>query len=115
MSNEREKLIGILRVPIFPHLDADPAEVVADYLIDNGVTLQEWIPVSERLPTTDGRFMVTIKGRSGKPHVEMRNFHAGAQKWENQSGWGFEENILAWKARPKPYKRSAKEDNHDTQ
>jgi hypothetical protein len=46
----REKLIEILRVPIYPHLDADPAEVVADYLLDNGVTIQKWIPVTERLP-----------------------------------------------------------------
>jgi hypothetical protein len=43
----REKLIQILRVPIYPHLDADPAEVVADYLLDNGVTFQKWIPASE--------------------------------------------------------------------
>lgn len=35
----RERLIEILRVPIYPHLDADPAEVVADYLLDNGVTV----------------------------------------------------------------------------
>ena len=33
----REKLIEILRVPIYPHELADPAEVVADYLLDNGV------------------------------------------------------------------------------
>lgn len=33
---DRERLIQILRVPIYPHLDADPAEVVADYLLDNG-------------------------------------------------------------------------------
>lgn len=39
MPNTREKLIEILRVPIYPHLDADPAEVVADYLLDNGVLI----------------------------------------------------------------------------
>jgi hypothetical protein len=33
----REKLIGILRVPIYPHELADPTEVVADYLLDNDV------------------------------------------------------------------------------
>ena len=33
----REKLIEILRVPIYPHELADPAEVVADYLLDNDV------------------------------------------------------------------------------
>lgn len=53
----REKLIEILRVPIYPHLDADPAEVVADYLLDNGVTLQQWIPAAERLPERDGQYL----------------------------------------------------------
>ena len=54
---DREKLIEILRVPIYPHELADPAEVVADYLLDNGVTFatdnnvgDKWIPVTERLP-----------------------------------------------------------------
>ena len=33
----REKLIEILRKPIFPHELADPTEAVADYLMDNDV------------------------------------------------------------------------------
>lgn len=39
----REKLIEILRKPIFPHelVDVDPVEAVADYLLDYGVTVQE--------------------------------------------------------------------------
>lgn len=37
----REKLIEILRKPIFPHELADPIEAVADYLLDSGVTVQE--------------------------------------------------------------------------
>lgn len=42
----REKLIEILRKPIFPHELVDPIESVADYLLDSGVTVQEcgqWI------------------------------------------------------------------------
>lgn len=35
--NERDRLIEILSAPIFPRIGADPAEVVADYLLDNGV------------------------------------------------------------------------------
>ena len=46
----REKLIEILRKPIFPHELVDPTEAVADYLLDCGVTVQEWISVDERLP-----------------------------------------------------------------
>ena len=49
----REKLIEILRKPIFPHELVDPTEAVADYLLDSGVTVQEWIPVTERLPKDD--------------------------------------------------------------
>ena len=46
----REKLIGSVRKPIFPHELVDPTEAVADYLLDSGVTVQEWISVKERLP-----------------------------------------------------------------
>lgn len=34
---------------------------LADALIANGVTLQQWIPVSERLPTERGRYWVWSK------------------------------------------------------
>ena len=43
----RGKLIEILRKPIFPHELVDPTEAVADYLLDNGVTVQEWIPAMD--------------------------------------------------------------------
>ena len=63
---DREKLIEILRVPIYPHLDADPAEVVADYLLDNGVTFatdtnvgSKWISVEDRLPEESGTYIST--------------------------------------------------------
>lgn len=53
-----EKLIEILRKPIFPHELVDPIEAVADYLLDSGVTVQEWIPVSERLPENGEHILV---------------------------------------------------------
>lgn len=34
---EREKLIDILSTTIYPRIGADPAEAVADFLLDNGV------------------------------------------------------------------------------
>ena len=33
----RDRLIELLSKPIYPKIGADPAEVVADYLLDNGV------------------------------------------------------------------------------
>lgn len=32
---DRKKLIESLKIPIHPRIDSDPAEVLADYLIDN--------------------------------------------------------------------------------
>ena len=58
----REKLIEILKKPIFPHELVDPTEAVADYLLDSGVTVQEWISVKDRLPDKTGRYLV-IKNR----------------------------------------------------
>ena len=50
MMDVREKLIDILRKPIFPHELVDPIEAVADYLLYSGLTVQEWVSVKERLP-----------------------------------------------------------------
>jgi hypothetical protein len=36
-------------------------EFVADYLIAHGVTVQQWISVSERLPVAQGYYMVYHK------------------------------------------------------
>ena len=38
--SERDNLIQILRTRIWPKEGADPAEVVADLLLDNGYALQ---------------------------------------------------------------------------
>lgn len=36
---DKERLMAILRNPIYPHLDVDPIEALADYLLDMGVTV----------------------------------------------------------------------------
>lgn len=77
---DRERLLKILNVPIYPHENVDPLEAVADYLIDNGVRLEaeqatsdkaskvveidqfnKWIPVTERLPEIGGCYIVALK------------------------------------------------------
>ncbi len=39
MSSDRDRLIEILKKPIYPKIGVDPAEVVADYLLANGVVV----------------------------------------------------------------------------
>ena len=43
----REKLIELLAPT---SLEFEEAEYLADYLVKNGVTVQEWISVNDRLP-----------------------------------------------------------------
>ena len=57
----REKLVEILKQAPFEEKVLDELwfeekiKGIADYLIANGVTVQEWISVEERLPQEDGR------------------------------------------------------------
>lgn len=50
---EREKLIELLQTSPTDAAGNHGVGALADHLIANGVTIQKWIPVSERLPTFD--------------------------------------------------------------
>ena len=69
--------------------------------------VNEWIPVSERLPSSDGRFEVTIKGSKGKRYTEMCNFHKDATIYKWGGKWS-KANVIAWKERSQPYKEETK-------
>ena len=53
----REKLIKLLK----DDWSADTLEKVADLLIANGVTIQKWIPVTERLPEEEELVLILCK------------------------------------------------------
>lgn len=76
----REKLIEILRKPIFPHELVDPTEAVADYLLDNGVTVQEWISVKDRLPAR-GDIISAVKAAEGINFA--RQAHIPRDQWQD--------------------------------
>ena len=46
----REKLVEMLQVDLSGSDGYEP-ELIADYMLDHGVTVQEWISVKDRLPT----------------------------------------------------------------
>lgn len=66
---------------------------------------ERWISVSEGLPSSDGRFEVTVKGCKGKRRVDMCNFYKSADngcgKWGD--AWNGV-NVIAWRERGKPHK-----------
>ena len=71
----REKLIEILRKPIFPHELVDPTEAVADYLLANGVTVQEWISVQDKLPPYNRDVLVYRPNMAMKILVDKYAWH----------------------------------------
>lgn len=80
----------------------DKIKWISKQLRKQGVVVQDelWIDVNDHLPTSDGRFMVTIKNK-GRAHVEMRNFHVESKTWEAD---GFcNDTVIAWQPRPKPF------------
>ena len=58
---DREKLIELLKVPIYPHEAKSPEEVVADYLIDNGVFISK---PCDAMPAKDWKFTNADKIRA---------------------------------------------------
>ena len=74
MPNTREKLIELLKdSPSLDAMDNDGYATGADHLIANGVTVQEWIPVSERLPEEkDGIFAHLYGTKQWQPGIHRR-------------------------------------------
>ena len=58
----REKLVEFLEVDLSGSDGYEP-ELIADYMIDHGVTVQEWIPVEDELPEVGG-YVVCIAKRN---------------------------------------------------
>ena len=97
----REKLIEILRKPIFPHELVDPTEAVADYLLDNGVTVQEWISVEDELPEVGG-YVVCIAKRN--PFSRFMPMVARIEKngWVNPMTEQYISEVTHWMPLPHP-------------
>ena len=99
----REKLIEILRKPIFPHELVDPTEAVADYLLDSGVTVQEWISVEDELPEVGG-YVVCIAKRN--PFSRFMPMVARIEKngWVNPITEQYISEVTHWMPMPQPTK-----------
>ena len=108
----REKVIEILRKPIFPHELVDPIEAVADYLLDNGVTVQEWISVKDRLPDNKEHdwVLAQVVEDNGFMHIpRVMEYRQAKNDWfEETYGWLSEHNglfsVTHWMPLPNPPK-----------
>ena len=103
----REKLIEILRKPIFPHELVDPIEAVADYLLDSGVTVQGWISVDDRLPEEGEYVLCVLKGFNYGGKIQVCKF-VPADKFKDKPYFEHFRNgfpsVTHWMPLPQPPK-----------
>ena len=102
----REKLIGLIAKAEYicanDYSDHTEDEYIADTLLDNGVTVQEWIPATERLPEPGERVLATDGGFVGEFYVNSRG------QWQrynvNDHSLLMALDILWWMPLPEPPK-----------
>ena len=111
MDDKKEKLVELLKIDPCPspfmcspecrysYCDNCFTERFADHLIANGVTVQEWIPVTERLPDTEDRVLVCCKTKKGLQTVNMAYLFNGT--WHGQ---GSMSGVTHWMPLPEPPK-----------
>ena len=107
MPNTREKLVELLKtIPQVNHAQAavDGLDYVfgcaADYLIANGVTVQEWISVKDRLPEVGKKVLVYCK--ENKNDYEIGAYSDTYRGFFVRQTWY--ENITHWMPLPQPPK-----------
>lgn len=101
MSDLKEKLVELLR----EEYKYATYEDMADGLIANGVTIQKWIPVSERLPNKDE---YTAKAKDGEEYykwiliayktdtVEYEIGYYDGYKWLSELPMRIIKDVVAW-------------------
>ena len=97
----REKLVELIRKGARGHTFM-PTETIANYLVENGVTVQEWISVKDRLPEESGMYIVT----ANDGHAQRVSFVLWQKKnrvW-NLTGARSYWRVTHWQPMPQPPK-----------
>ena len=90
----REKLVELIRKGARGHTFM-PTETIANYLVEHGVTVQEWIPVREP-PKEKGTYIVcTDKGGILLGHWYGKEWNVGG---------GAKKHLAYWMKKPEPPK-----------
>ena len=103
----REKLIELLKKTPIAEINGHIAEAevcfvshvfesMADHLIANGVTIQKWIPVTERLPEEDVRVLVWL-GTGDITYTQIDTDRLHKKKWRRWT-----KNVTHWMPLPEP-------------
>ena len=107
----REKLAELIRKGARGHTFM-PTETIANYLVENGVTVQEWISVKDRLPKIydkDSDWSGTVLFRTTQGHIHSGRRKFGRHRmsfWIDESDNLFfsKEEVTHWMPLPQPPK-----------
>ena len=99
----REKLVELVKRAITDWKHGDVSEMIADHLIENGVTVQEWISVDDELPEVGG-YVVCIAKRN--PFSRFMPMAARIEKngWVNPITEQYISEVTHWMPLPEPQK-----------
>lgn len=104
MPDIKEKLVELLDEAYYKYRNGEGAsgvcESFADHLISNGVTIQKWISVEERLPSLNTRVLVYRDGYFGLSEIYMFDCE-GKPEWDYTGLGG---DPLFWMPLPAPPK-----------
>ena len=103
--NDREKLVELLTefYGCDPMYYGDDALAIAQYLVDRGVTVPQWISVKDRLPEAGG-YVVCIARRN--PFSRFMPMVARVEKngWVNPITEQYISEVTHWMPLPEPPK-----------
>ena len=100
----REKLVELLQDennPVWKWFPNNMAMMqLVDYMISNGVTVQEWISVKDRLPEESGMYIVTANDGHAQ-RVSFVQWQKRNRMW-NLTGARSYWRVTHWQPMPKP-------------
>ena len=105
----REKLVELLYTPFLQYKIKELSDTgdIADYLISNGVTVQEWISVKDRLPEEGEYVLCVLKGFNYGGKIQVCKF-VPADKFKDKPYFEHFRNgfpsVTHWMPLPEPPK-----------
>ena len=107
MMDVREKLIELIAKAKYicanDYSDHTEDEYIADTLLDNGVTVQDWISVNDRLPEPYVSVLVHMPGAKPCPTVR-KGFISNDGIWQSEMFRREPGEVTHWKPMPQPPK-----------
>lgn len=101
--------VGTVTIDDFVEFDDEVVADIADHLLANGVTVLEWIPVTERLPETDGHYLIYTTVYFTPDHCGDPDHYDAVEKSCYSTEFGFTGThglfAKAWMPLPAPLKQ----------